>query len=119
MRIGGHNLSNDIFFLGGHTFLAFTTSVLLAEIGLRDALHVILRGEQNDALLLGDELFFGEFARFVINNLTAALVTVFVFEGEELFLDDTENFVLIGEDGFEFLDEFVELLQFFFDLIAL
>ena len=99
MRIGGQNLSNDIFFLGGHAALAFATSVLLAEIGLRDALHVILRGEQDDAFFLGDQFLFGELPCFVIDDLGTALVTVFGFQGYEFLFNHAENFVFIGENS--------------------
>ena len=33
MRIRSENLSNDVFFFGGHTTLALAATILLAEVG--------------------------------------------------------------------------------------
>ena len=54
----------------------------------------------------------------MIDNLGAAWIVVFLFDGDELFLDDAENLVFISKDSLEFLDKLVESLQLFFNLVT-
>ena len=91
---------------------------MTTEIVLRDTLHVVLGGEENYAFFLWNELFFRELANFVIDNLGAARIIVFLFHSDELFLDYAENFLFVCKDSFEFLDKLVEFFQLFFDLVA-
>ena len=118
MRVGSQNLGDDVFFLGGHATLALATAILLPEVRLRNAFHVVFGGEQDNALFFWYEFFFGELANFMIDNLATTCVTIFVLHGEEFFLDDAQNLGFGGKNGLEFFDKLMELFQLSFDFVA-
>ena len=119
MGVSQDNRINHILFLRGHTAAALTTSILLLEIVLQDTLYIALSREQDNAFLIWNQIFLSELTDLMINNLTAAWITVLLFHNKEFFLDNIKNSLFGCEDCLEFLDKLMELVQLVLNLIAL
>ena len=118
VRGGDEEVADDVGFLGPHAAHADAAAPLAAVGVERDALDVVVQGEGDDDVFFGDEVFDVHFAR-VKGDLRAAFVAVFVAHFDELVFDDGEDFRAVGEDAFEFFDQFQYLLVLLFDFLAL
>ena len=55
----------------------------------------------------------------MINDLTTSLIAILFFHGKQFFLNNTQNLVLVSQNCFQLLNQFMKLLQFFFNLVTL
>ena len=105
VRGGDEEVADDVGFLGPHAAHADAAAPLAAVGVERNALDVVVQGEGDDDVFLSDEVFDVHLAR-VKGDLRAAFVAVFVAHFDELVFDDGEDFRAVGEDAFEFFDQF-------------
>src|SRR5690606_18937613 len=100
MSAGGNQVGDDILFLGSHSALTLTASVLAAIVTQQCSLDVIFGRQKDHAFLFWDQFFIREFTKLMVNDLRTALITVFLLHLEKLGLDNLENFLLVGENAF-------------------
>ena len=108
-------LGDEVLFAGLHAETSGAAAALLAVGGDGGALEVAGVGDGDGDLLVGDEVFEGEFGCFV-DDLSAARVAVAGADVFELFDDDFAEFFLGGEDGLVLGDvvaDFGELFESF------
>ena len=115
---GDEEVADDVGFLGPHAAHA-DAAAPLAAVGIeRDALDVVVQGEGDDDVLLGDEVFDVHLTR-IKGDFCAAFVAVFVTHFDELVFDDGKHLRAVGEDALELLDQLQHLLVLLLDLFAL
>ena len=114
---GGEEVFDEVFVVGVDADEAFAAAFLGAVCGDGGAFDEAVVGDGDDAAFVGDDVFH---AHFAFGGLDACEAWGFVFFGgvAELGFDDGEEFVFVGEDGFELFDGGEDFGVFGFDFFA-
>ena len=125
MRGCGEEMFNEIAFFffsrplaGGHADHAFAAPPLRPERAHRGAFDKATVGDADDASLVGDEILHVDLA-FIHCELSQPRRTMFIAQLAQLFLDDSENALLLGQNVAQVLDRLDQVLVFAVDLVAL
>src|SRR6202011_1313499 len=91
---------------------------LRPERAYRGALDKPAVGDADDAALVGDKILHVDVA-FIDRELSQSRRAMLIAQVAQLFLDDGENALLLGQNVAQVLDRLNQLLVFIVDLVAL
>ena len=100
-----------------HALDTFTTTVLTLEIVYSHPLDVAQMGHGDDHILHRNEILGGQVIH-IITNRRSSVITVFIRNDQYLIPDDTQQLVLICQNGFQFLNPFHQLCIFLLQLLS-
>ena len=92
---------------------------LLAESGGRHALDVAALRDGDQHLFLRNQVFVAQFLRLGADDGGAPLIAVFVFQGQQVCLDQRQNLGRMREQVFEVGDALRDLPVFLLELLTL
>ena len=118
MRGGDEDLLDEVVLHRRGARLAFTAALLRPVQRDRVALHVARVADRDHHVLVGDEVFGGEVARFA-DDFGAARIGEIALHLAQLRFDDVEEKLLGTEDGAELRDELLHLGELVDDLLLL
>ena len=121
VRVADNELHDGVFFARGGALCALAAAPLGAELFEGHAFDVVADAERDDAVLVGDEVFFAEVFGVRLNDLSAArvLIAVLLLHLDHVVADQEVDLVRVGEEVFELRDFLLECLEFVQQSLAL
>src|SRR5262245_14155434 len=93
---------------------------MLAAIRVeRQPLDVAVVAQRNRVRFFGDQVFDIQLADFLVDDLSAALIGIFVAQLDQILANEGEDVLLAAQELFVALDLFAELIVVLDDLVAL